>query len=801
MPAYFFRWQTAANPLPCKKKRLLKKISQKQKLTTKKKAEGKADEDEFYVPIMTEVDGIKIPRLQTKSKTLSITGELPADVGNKAAKGNPSKPVTGGGLIVRFNSEPGRLNPITESSAVQSYISEYVNQALARQNPETLEYEPALAKSWTVEDSVKLAPNYPGKERRLIEGNKEPASTVVISYTALTSKEKKLKGEEKKEPQKITLTTTNKEGKPLANIWVGLFVAKGNKIPGFPVTGEHYWSDDTGQLVLSGLKTGKYQVHVGAEITGKATENKDGSLTVKPLTQNNPLNKEVATSKEKSLTLPKKDWFNVQRETIYTYDIDENAKWSDGTPFTSKDLEFTYAILQNDFVDGDSLKIYYKNVISCEGLTPHSVRIRYRQQYFKSFEFTMGLAFYAAPFHKFQEYIKQEFKRELTIEQLTEKQEKQQNKTSVYGQQFGKYFNTNNTYNVKPLGTGPYVVKSWLRNDSIIIKRNPDYWGKDRRGYLDNITFKFIPDSSTAMQALKSGEIDFFWAMTPPQYYETLEGPPEWFAKKYVKASWFSPGFSYAGWNMLKPKFKDRRVRIALALLIDVNKFVEKKLHGDAVLVSGSQYQFGVAYDHAVKPIGYDADVANQLLAEAGWIDTDNDGVLDKDGEKFVFEYLYPPGSKVAEDQTAVIQKVYKSAGIVMIPRKLEWASFIEKVMAKDFDVCRLGWGSSIESDPFQIWHGSEAGKDKRGSNHVSFSNAQADKLIEKLRYTLDLKERQKIHFAFHRILDREQPYLFLYTSKMYGAYNQKFRGVKWYRLRPGFDFYRMVHSQRPAIE
>ncbi len=758
----------------------------------KEQPEANAYPDVPVIPIMTEVDGIPIPRVKTASQTLSIIGKIPADVGNEFAKKYQGKPVTGGELTVRFSAEPGTLNPITESSAVQSYMWEYTGEAFARQNPETLEYEPALAKSWVVEDSVKLSPDYPGKERRLVKGKDKPAPTITISYTALTPEEIK----EKKKPQVIKLTTTDKDGKPLGKVWVGLF-AKGN-IPGFPVTGQHDWSDEHGVISLSGLKTGKYQVHVGAEVFGKAIENKDGTLTVKPLTKDNPLQKKLKVNQQQSLTIQKKEWFNVQYQTIYTYFIHEDAKWSDGTPFTSKDLEFTYAIMHNDFVDGDSLKIYYADVVSCIGTDEKTVRIEYRQQYFKSFEFTFGLAFYSAPYHKFQEYIKQQkfktkktkenFNGELTTDQLTPEEEEKQKKISIHGQRFGKYFNTNNTYNEAPLGTGPYIVHKWIHKNAVILRRNPNYWGKTNRGYLDQLTFKFITDNNTAMQALKSGEIDFFWRVTSSQFYESLKGPPDWFKGRFVKASWFSPGFGYIGWNALKPKFQDRRVRLALALLFDANKFIEKKLHGDGILLSGSQYYFGIGYDHSVPPVGYSPEIARKLLANAGWIDTNNDGVLDKDGKDFVFEFWFPRSNTMAE-QIAIIQKNYKDAGIIMYPRSLEWASFIEKIQSRDFDVCRLGWAMSLESDPFQIWHGSEAGKGKRGSNHVSFNNPEADKLIEMLRYTLDEKKRIKIHHAFHHILDREQPYLFLYTSKDYGVYHQKFHGVKWYRLRPGFDF------------
>ena len=96
---------------------------------------------------MTEVDGIEIPRLEQATEDLQLAGKLPVDVGNPRAD-KPSEKARGDAVIVRMAGEPKSLNPITENSAVKSYILEYVNDALARQDPETFEYLPHMAERW-----------------------------------------------------------------------------------------------------------------------------------------------------------------------------------------------------------------------------------------------------------------------------------------------------------------------------------------------------------------------------------------------------------------------------------------------------------------------------------------------------------------------------------------------------------------------------------------------------------------------------------------------------------------------------
>lgn len=733
-----------------------------------------------YVPQTERVGWIRIPRLEQEVEELAAKGRIPADVGNEQAAKDPGKPVTGDWLIVRFSAEPKTMNPIVETSAYQTYIAEYINEPLVRRDPETLEWEPHIAREWVVEDSIKLAADYPGRERQVALAGQAPVRELEIDFPKPPADPPK-----GSKPPNLKFETYDGDGKRLGSVWVGLFPVE--KLPGAPPTGYHFWSDEKGELVVEGVIPGRYKVHVGYEIYGKSERGSGGTLTVRPAVPSGPLADWLRGEGKESVELKPGEWVDVQRGTVFTYYLRDDVVWSDGTPFTTRDLEFAYAVINNPFVDGDSLRVYYSDLVECAALDPLTVRMKYRQQYFLAFEFTLGLSFFAPPWHVFEAAFRSQ-KKELTFEKLTEEQEKAQNKVSVHGQTFGRYFNTDDGYNLKPLGTGPYIMDRWVRSDRIELRRNPNYWNRERQPYLDRLIFKFITDDMTALQALRSGEIDFCYRLTPEQYFDDLAGPPEWFKKDYVKAEWYTPAYSYIGWNMLKSKFQDRRVRMALSLLFNKEEYLNTKLHGAGVVISGGQYYFGPAYDHQVKPLAFNPETAADLLAEAGWVDSDNDGVLDRNGEPFVFELCTATGSKAIEDRLAVYQNNLKRAGIVMNIRMYEWASFIDIVKDRTFDAVALGWATSLEGDPFQIWHSADAGPERRGSNHVSFSNPLADELIDKLRITLDDEERYRVHWSLHRILDREQPYMFLYTSKDFGAYHNRFRGVKWYRVRPGFD-------------
>ncbi|MBD3675104.1 MAG: ABC transporter substrate-binding protein [Planctomycetaceae bacterium] len=725
------------------------------------------------IKLMEEVAGIPIPRVETEGETLEIGGPITADVGNPDAK-STSLPVDGGRVVMRVESEPKTMNPITESSAVQTIMSNpYLLEGLAYQDPESFEYEAMIAKNWIVEDSIKLDPLYEGQERFVSLEGEEPATDFEFEYP-------KSKGEEK--PPSFTLITYGPERKPVGETWVGLFPV--GDIVGAPKNGYHRWSDEAGKLAISGIVPGKYQVLTGYEIIGSAEEAEDSSLKVAALSPKSEL-KDLMGDKE-YLELTAEDYIDLQRGTVYTYLLDDRVVWSDGTPYTAQDLVFAYNVINNIFVDGDSIRSYYESVIRCDALDDLTIQMQYREQYFKAFEFTSGLPAYGPPLHLFERFLKEDGL-ELTMEQLTEEEEKSQKKVSVHGAKFAEFFNTDPRYNRAPLGTGPYIVDEWIDNDRLVLKRNPNYWNDEYRGYLDEIVFKFIPDDNTAFLALKAGDIDFFYRMTSEQAFETLDPKPDWFKQKYIMSHWYIPSFSYIGWNLRNPMFAERETRLALAMLLDVEDFLEKKLYGQGVLVSGSAYYFSPAYDRSVKPIAFDPDTARDLLEEAGWADTDGDGILDRDGQKFEFTLSISSGRVSTEIMAGLLQENCKAVGISMQVDKLEWASFLEKVLNREFDAVTLGWMSPLESDPYQIWHSSQA-EQERSSNHVGFENRQADELIEQVRVTLDKDKRSAIFHSLHRILDKEQPYRFLYTGKAHGAYNKRFRGVKWYRIRPGFD-------------
>jgi peptide/nickel transport system substrate-binding protein len=470
---------------------------------------------------------------------------------------------------------------------------------------------------------------------------------------------------------------------------------------------------------------------------------------------------QIQTSAGEVLGVPRDQVAEIRRGVSFTFFLRRNGRFHDGKPVTAADVKFSLDTIKNEHVDAPNLRTYYTDLESCEVLDPYTVRMTYTKQYWKAREYASG--FEVLPKHIYDP----------------------DNLSGKDPEAFGKQFNES-PYNRKPVGAGPYKFERWDTGSQVILIRNDDYWNIARRGRLDRIVFRFISDPVAALQSLKNGEINVIPNRLTAEQYEEEMGDPA-FLRTYAKVEYYTGGYCFTGWNMRRPPFDDVRVRQAMSYgALDLRDFLDKVLYKHGVIVTGHQYFFGPAYNHDVLPHPFNPEKAKQLLLEAGWYDRDGDGIRDKNGHPFQFEFLIPSGSELRRRRAALVKENLRKLGIDMTVRELEWATFIQNVIDRQFDTCDLCWGTEPESDPYQIWHTSQIAG--RGDNFVGFGNAETDRLIEQSRATLDDTERHRIFLEFHRVQYEAQPYLFLYAYPELGAYDKRYRGVKWYKLRPGFD-------------
>ncbi|HLE26330.1 MAG TPA: peptide-binding protein [Thermodesulfobacteriota bacterium] len=427
-------------------------------------------------------------------------------------------------------------------------------------------------------------------------------------------------------------------------------------------------------------------------------------------------------------------WEISEDKLVYTFFIKKGIEWHDGVPFTSHDVVFSYEKIMDPKVDAPHLRNYYQDIKRVEALDDYTVRFTYARPYFLALEFCGGM--------------------DIVPKHIFEKGD----------------FNTNPAGR-HPIGTGPYKFIKWDTGKEIILERNESYWGKKLN--IKRIIFKIITDPTVTLQVLKRGEIDFS-GLTPIQW--SRQTSSERFKKHFEKLSYFTPNYSFIGWNTNTPFFKDKRVRTAMTYLVNRKMILEKILYDLGEIVTNPFYINSPEYDKSIKPYSFNPSMAKQLLDEAGWVDHDGDGIRDKEGVKFDFEFLLPSGSVTGEQISTILKEELKKVGIRMNIRRLEWAVFTKQLDERKFDAVTLSWAMGVESDPYQIWHSSQA---ERGSNFVGFRNREADQLIEQARTEFNRKKRIELYRRFAEIVYQDQPYTFLFCRKSTVALQRRFKGVK----------------------
>ena len=174
-------------------------------------------------------------------------------------------------------------------------------------------------------------------------------------------------------------------------------------------------------------------------------------------------------------------------------------------------------------------------------------------------------------------------------------------------------------------------------------------------------------------------------------------------------------------------------------------QILKHMMFGIGKVATGPFWSESPQCDPSIKPWPFDREAARKLLKEAGWWDRNGDGWLENaEGKRFEFEFCSASGDQNTRDEIRVLAEEFRRMGIDMHVRLYEWSVFTVKLDNRDFDCVMLAWGGGgVESDPYQIWHSSQIAD--QGSNFISFKNAEADRLIEEIRKTLDVTQPQRV--------------------------------------------------------
>ncbi len=399
------------------------------------------------------------------------------------------------------------------------------------------------------------------------------------------------------------------------------------------------------------------------------------------------------------------------KSMVITYKLRPNVKWSDGQPFTSADVKFTWDAVKDPKFIAES-KDGTEDIASIETPNPLTVVVNYKRVApdFASTLFTFGIL----PKH--------------TLE--------------------GKDLNTDN-YNQMPLGTGPFKVTQYVKGQYVVLERNPYYWRKDKAGvqlpYLDKMIFKIIPDSNTLVTQLKSGEIQMAYSV-PYSQVAQLGNQPGLSVIKNPVLSWQHLDFNLKGPAALR----DLNVRKAVAHAMDKST-ISKALGGYPTPINTVVVPVFSYTNKNVPKYPYDPAKARQLLDAAGY-KPGADGIRVKDGQRLSFNIMVQAGRSADEDAEQVIIAQMKAVGIELKPDNKSGVAFRDARYKGGYDLFYSGWITSADPS-YSVFFGTNGPNNGQG-----YTNPKVDALLATADSTLDPAVRTKALRDFQTVLMQDLP-------------------------------------------
>lgn len=544
--------------------------------------------------------------------------------------------------------------------------------------------------------------------------------------------------------------------------------------------------DAEDQLILKPGTEGKYptamQVGSGDKRRWVVYGASQASGSDWSVTQQSP-----GVAKDQQVTVAGDDVLSRERETVFTFYLKPEVTWHDGHVFDANDVFFTWNLYNNASVDCDETRFQFQKVLSGEVIDPLTVRFVYEKQYFKALESVGDMSILPQHLYDLNDPDNKQYDPDTHAAFAA-----QHGADYVFTEaDLGNYVN-DNRHNNEWIGLGPYKLKE-KTSQYIEAERYEGYNPaiSPRVGYIDTIRWRYIGNDDTAKEAMLNGELDYFARVRSEDYFGEATSKKQ-FTDTFYKGYMYTGTYGYTGWNTKRPQLSDPMVRKALAHAFDVEEYRKTTYKGLAIQVTGPQNYWSAGYDHTVEALAYDPDLAEEMLAEAGWYDRDGDGLIDKDGVAFEITFMMPTGNKASETFGLKYMEALGKLGIKLNIQPYEWATFLEKILERDFDCINLAWVPPLESDPEQLWH--SKWDQPQSSNHSGVNDPEVDRLIDAIQIELDKEARAELMRALHRKIYDMQPYFFMFNTPRKFAMNKGIRGFQGFKIAPGYSLRRWYY-------
>jgi peptide/nickel transport system substrate-binding protein len=467
-------------------------------------------------------------------------------------------------------------------------------------------------------------------------------------------------------------------------------------------------------------------------------------------------------------------WHMSRDGTVDKVVMRDDMTWSDGRPVTAHDVEFTFQVIMTSSVPIPALRTDVQQVRHVKAYDDDTVVFFHKEPLATN---VMGMTFPVLPKHIYEKSLAED----PTIAR------------SPYHTRLER----------TPVVGGAYELTKRVPGQEFVLERRESYYIHNGRAvrpkpYFAEIRFKIIEDLNTALLALKSGSL-----------HEMLILPDQWisqtndddFYRLNTKASAVGWTDYYIVWNQRTPYFSDRRVRWALSYAIDYEEMLNTVFYGIFDPSRGLFHPTSPMFpEDGPLPLKQDLDKAEDLLDDAGWTDTDGDGIRDKviNGRRIPFRFtLMCHQVAMLVRLNTLVKESLDKIGIDCIVKPTEFTVAVQATRDKKFQAYQGVWQTGSDpSDKANLFMTGE------GRNYGSHSDPRVDRLFEQARRELDDDSRNRVYGEIHKVLWADQPYTWLiYRNDFYG-FNKRLRGYNFsprgpYGYSPGVYSIYMPANER----
>jgi peptide/nickel transport system substrate-binding protein len=436
---------------------------------------------------------------------------------------------------------------------------------------------------------------------------------------------------------------------------------------------------------------------------------------------------------------------------VYTYKIKDGIKWHDGQPLTAEDVAFTYN-LYKDTPEYPYLNGYYTTYFDSIEATENNEVVLTLTEAIPNIESQL-VFLYVLPKHIWEGVNKIEYE------------------------------------NIEMIGSGPFKMTEYAQNEFVRLTANKEHFATPPK--VDEVIFQTFENQDALVQAIKTGQVDMITEM-PNTAVVTLKTAEN---VELVVGSPLSPSISDIVFNQTAeencpkdaggictghPALRDRDVRLALAHATDKQKIIDVILLGlGAPGLTLIPDGLGVWYNDSLKDYEFDIAKANQILDDAGYLDTDSDGVREMpDGSRpLTFRMNWPSDSITAPRMAELISEMWGQVGVTLEMQAVDPDALTAQCCpAFDFDILLWGWGS--DPDPSALLYVYTTESIPTGSSETGYSNPAYDELYAQQQVELDFEARKEIVWKMQEIVHEDVVYIIPYYEQSTQAFRtDRFKG------------------------